>query len=110
MSLIKDLPNLPSTNFGETSLAKALWLTSHGSYLGLKAYHSLGDSGQIEIYFHGRLYHGLEVTVEPDGSITVAEDFKKEQLSFEENVSFTSVVEKITQFAKDFLDRKVQSC
>jgi hypothetical protein len=59
-----------------------------------------GITGQVEItfYYADRM---LEVTIESDDSITIAEDQGREQVSFEENRSKRSVYEKLQEFSQN---------
>lgn len=59
-----------------------------------------GIAGQVEITFYNE-NRMLEITLEADDSITIAEDKGREQVYFEENRSRSDAFRKIEEFSRD---------
>ena len=62
-----------------------------------------GIQGQVEVTFYSA-DRMLEITIEPDSSITIAEDRNREQISFEENLSTSDVYRRLEELGQSVWD------
>jgi hypothetical protein len=82
-------------------IGQAIGFLEYASFCGLERANAFpGVRGQVEVTF----YNGdrmLEITIETDNSITIAEDRENEQLSFEENLSTSDAYQRLEEFSQN---------
>ena len=85
-------------------IGQAIAFLEYANFGGLERANAFpGIRGQIEV----RLYNAnrvLEITIEPDDSITIAEDRNREQLSLEENLSKSDAYQRLEEFSQRIWD------
>ncbi len=107
---VREFANLPDGwHFGDgvapplDRIERAVHLIRRGSLLGLKRANAFpGVNGQVEVTFYDddRM---LEITIETDGSLTVAENKSNRQLSLSEGLSASHAYERLNTWASSDL-------
>jgi len=99
-----DLPE--GWHFGEgvapsqEAVDQALAFLEYANLSGIERANAFpGISGQVEVTFYigDRM---LEITIEADGLITIAEDVAREQISFEEHLSTSDAYQRLEEFSQ----------
>jgi hypothetical protein len=82
-------------------IGQAIAFLEYANFSGLERANAFpGVRGQVEVTF----YNGdrmLEITIESDDSITIAEDRQSQQLSFEENLSTSDAYQRLEEFSQN---------
>jgi hypothetical protein len=82
-------------------IGQAIGFLEYASFIDIERANAFpGVRGQVEVTF----YSGnrmLEITIESDDSITIAEDHDREQVSFEENLSKSDAYRRLEEFSQN---------
>jgi hypothetical protein len=68
---------------------------------------ALADGGLLISFYIGK--HTLDLTLEADGTLTTAEDFEDEQVSFLDKLCLTDAYDKIWEFNQNTLESSIQT-
>ena len=88
----------------EKKIQKAIGFIKYAGFLGIRRFNAFpGVDGEIQVTFY-HLENMLELTLENDGSITIAEDEGKHQTLFREGASFHDAYNHIGEFSQQICD------
>jgi len=104
---VRDFAELPEGwHFGEGlppsqgRIGQAIGFLEYAQFSDLERANAFpGINGQVEVTFY-RADRMLEITIEADDSITIAEDRDREQISLEENLSQSDAYQRLEEFSQ----------